>query len=904
MTLDRLLLIVRLRLRSLFGGAAVDRELDEELRDHVERQIEANVLAGMTPVEARRAALIAIGGVRQTAEQCRDQRGVRVYESLVADTRYAFRVLRRSPVFALVAISSLALGVGAFLAIFQLVDAIRLRTLPVEAPHELAEVRISGGRGGWGLSETAAEITQPLWDQIRAHQTVFDNVFAWGRGGMLMGTGVDAVPVRALYFSGESFTTLRLPPAHGRLLSAADDRPGCDGAVVLSHAFWQSRFGGDRAVLGTSITLLQQRFPIVGVTPPHFTGLEVGRAFDVALPICAVSRIGKSYERRDFWWLNVVGRLPAGASIAQAGEHLRALSPGLIDATLPPGHSQASLDTYRGFRFTAVSASHGVSRLRAAYEAPLWLLLGTTGLILLLTVANLATLMLARAHARRRELAMLVALGASRRRVITQIVIEALVLSAAGIALALPLALAAGRMLVAMLSADLDPLHVPLGIDWRAAAVAAVVVVVTALMFGMLPALQASRFDPLAVLRSGGRSQTVDRRRATLQRGLVVGQLAICFVLMVSAMLFVRSLHNITATDIGFNPDGLQIVGFGDPNLNRLSHAERHAFQQTLIETVGSIPGVRSAGAASQVPLSGASWTQGFHLPGNPERLSAKFNYVSPEYFHTLQIPIHSGRAFDAADRAQSRPVAIVNDAFVRRFLGEAPNAVAIQTTVEPNYPQTTYEVVGRVGNTKYGDVREDDLPIVYVPLAQAPIISSWKSVIVRTALAPGAITEEVRRRVRAVNPDLWVRVTDLRTQLDQRLVRERMLAWLAGVFGVLAVSLAGIGLYGLIAYLSLGRRSEMGVRLALGASRGNVVLMILRESAWLISAGLGAGLVLGFALSRGASRLLFQLAPTDAMTWAAAALVLAAVAGIAAFVPAWRTSRLDPLATLRAEQS
>jgi len=316
MTLDRLRQVVRLRLRSLFSGAAVDHELDEELRDHVERQTEANLLSGMTPVEARRAALVAIGGVRQTAEQCRDQRGVRAYESLAADTRYAFRVLRRSPAFALVAISSLALGIGAFLAIFQLVDAIRLRTLPVEAPHELVDVRINGGRGGWGLSDTAAEITQPLWQQIRAQQTVFHHVFAWGRTGMLMGTGVDAVPVRGLYFSGESFATLRLSPAHGRLFSSADDRPGCEGAVVLSHAFWQSRFGGDRAVLGTSITLLQQRFPIVGVAPPDFTGLEVGRAFDVALPICASSLFGKSYERRDFWWLNVIGRLPTGVSIA------------------------------------------------------------------------------------------------------------------------------------------------------------------------------------------------------------------------------------------------------------------------------------------------------------------------------------------------------------------------------------------------------------------------------------------------------------------------------------------------------------------------------------------------------------------------------------------------------------
>jgi putative ABC transport system permease protein len=904
MTVDRLRQIVRLRLRSLFSGTSVDRELDEELRYHVEQQIQSNLERGMTPIEARRAALVAMGGVRQTAEQCRDQRGFRGVDAAVADSRYAFRVLKRSPVFGIVAIASLALGIGAFLTMFQLVDAIRLRPLPVDDAHELVEIRIQGGRGGWGISNTAAEITLPLWEQIRTHQTVLADVFAWGREGLLMGTGAEAVPVRGLYFSGGVFPALRTTPAHGRLLSPADDEPGCEGAVVLSHAFWRSRLGGDPAVIGASITLLQQRFPVIGVAPPEFTGLEVGRAFDVALPICAASRFGPSYVRRDFWWLNVMGRLPAAISLAQAGEHLRALSPGLIEATLPPGHSPESLARYRGFGFTAVDGSRGVSRLRAAYESPLWVLLGTTGLILLLTLSNLATLMLARAHARRRELAMLVALGASRGRLISQIVLEAVFLSAAGVALALPLAIAAGRLLVAMLSTEFDPLHVALGIDWRAAGVAAAVVAITALAFGVLPALHSSRFDPLPVLRSGGRSHTVDRRRAALQRLLVAGQMAMCFVLVVSALLFARSLYNITATDVGFNPNGLQVVGFGDPNVTRLSLAERHVFQQALIDTIGSIPGVQSAGAVSQVPLSGASWNQAFHLRGNAERLSAKFTYVSPGYFQTLQVPVHWGRAFDAADRAQSRPVAIVNDAFVHRFLGGTADAAVVKTFTEPGYPPTAYEVVGRVGNTKYGDVREDDLPIVYVPLAQAPTMTTWKSVIVRTSLTPGALGESVRRRVKALNPDIWVRMTDLPAQLDQRVVRERMMAWLAGAFGVLAVSLAAVGLYGLMAYLSVGRRAEIGVRLALGATRAGVVLMMVRESAGLVAAGLGAGLVLSFLLARGASSLLFQLAPTDALTWAGAGIALAIVAGIAAVVPAWRTAGLDPVTTLRAEES
>ena len=906
MSIDRLRQIVRLRLRSLFSGTSVDRELDEELRYHIEQQVEANLAGGMTPEAARTAALRAIGGLQQRREECRDTRGIGAYETAVANTRYAMRVLKRSPIFATVAIASLTCGVAAFLAMFQLLDAVRLRVLPVDDAHQLVEVRIDGGRGGWGLSDTAAEMTQPLWREIRANQTVLSDLFAWGRANFLMGDGASAVPVRGLYVSGELFSALRLQPTRGRLISVADDQPGCEGAVVLSHAFWQSTFGGDHSVLGAPITLLQQRFTIIGVAPSQFTGLEVGRAFDVALPVCAAARIGRGFERRDYWWLNVMGRLSADVTLAQAGEQLRAMSASLVDATLPAGYSARSLDQYRSFRFTAVSASRGVSRLRAAYESPLWLLLGTTGLILLLTVANLATLMLARAHARRRELAMLIALGASRRRLISQIVIESLLLSGIGVALALPLAVAAGRVLVTMLSSDLDPLYVSLGTDWRAVGVAAAVVVATSLVFGLLPAFQSMRFDPLSVLRSGGRTQTVDRRRATLQRGLVIGQLAICFVLVVSALLFLRSMQNIAAVNAGFNPDGLKVVGFGDPHLDRMTLAQRRVFQDALIEAIGAIPGVQTAGAGSQVPLSGASWTQGFHLlGGGSDQLSAKFTYVSPGFFRTLQIPVHSGRVFATSDTAESKPVAIVNDAFARRFLGGTQDAAAaLRTTLEANYPSTTYEIVGRVGNIKYGDVREDDQPIVYIPLAQSPVMSSWKSVIVRTSLTPTAVMEAARRRVAALNPGIYLRVTDMREQLDRRLVRERMMAWLAGVFGILAISLAAVGLYGLITYLSLGRRSEIGVRLALGASRASVLVMMLRESAWLIGAGLAAGVALSLPLSRAASRLLFQLTPTDSATWLGAGLALVGVAAIAAIVPAWRTAGQDPLETLRAEQT
>ena len=548
-----------------------------------------------------------------------------------------------------------------------------------------------------------------------------------------------------------------------------------------------------------------------------------------------------------------------------------------------------------------------MSRLRTVYATPLWLLLGTTGLILLLTTGNLATLMLARANARRREFSVLVALGAARRRLISQIVAEAVVIAAAGVCLAVPVALGASRTLIALISTDMDPLHVALDLDWRVVGFAAAVALLTSLVFGLAPALQSSKLDPAAALQAGGRSQTTDRRRATFQRSLVIGQLAVCFVLVVSALLFVRSFQKLATTEVGFNANNLKVVSFGDPYISRLPHHQRLAFQRELIETLGSIPGVESAAAASQTPLSGASWTQAFTIPrlSGTDRLGAKFTYVSPGYFQTLQVPILSGRDIGPLDAAASKPIALVNETFVRKFLGGSPPvAVTFRTVGEAGYPPTEYEVVGMVGDTKYGDVREEPTPIVFVPLAQVPTLSSWKNVLLRTAAGQGAITHEVKRRVARLDPEIVVFVGDLPQQLRNRLTRERVLAWLAAVFGVLAISLAAIGLYGLIAYLSHSRRNEIGVRLALGARRSEVVLMMLKEMAWLLIAGVGAGVIVSLGLARAIGTLVFGLSSNDITTFAVSGLTLAAAAGIAALVPAWRASRVDPIATLRAETS
>jgi predicted permease len=905
MTLDRLRQIIRLRLRSLVSGSAVDRELDDELRYHVEQQIDANIANGMTPDAARTAALRAIGGLEQRKEECRDQRGVTIVESTIQDTRHAWRVLQRSPVFAAVAVSSLALGLGVFMAIFQLVDAIRLRPLPIADAHELVEIKVAGGRGGWGVTQSGfAEATTPLWEALRAEQHSLSEIFAWSRTNVLVGRGPDAEPARALLVSGEMFPALRVKPVRGRLLSTADDQPGCAGGVVLSHAYWQTHFGGDVAIVGRAVTVLQQPFDVVGVAPPEFTGLEVGQGFDVAMPICAATLFSRSNDRRDYFWLTVMGRLAPGVTLAQAAEDVRGLSPGLFESLIPEGYSAPSLEQYRAFRYTAEPASHGVSRLRTTYATPLTLLFGTTGLILLLTTGNLATLMLARGSARRREFAMLVALGAARRRLIAQIVAEALMLSAAGVALAVPIALLCSRTMIQLLSTEGNELLLALDPDWRLLMFGAGVAVITALAFGLGSALPSSRFDPLAVLRSG-RSVTHDRSRAAFQRALVIGQLAVCFVLIVSSLLFVRSFRNLSTIDVGFNPADLQVIRFADPYMDRLPMPRRLVFQQQLIDEIASMPGVESAAAITQVPLGGSSWGQGFTFGPANTRAGAKFTYASAGLFETLQIPIRRGRGITALDTPAAKPVAIVNDAFIRKFLGTGEAiGTTLRTVGEAGYPPTVYEIVGVVGDIKYGDLREDLTPIVYIPLMQVPTLTSWKSVMLRTRLTRAAVTDEAKRRISRLNPELRIAVGEMPVQLRERLVRERMLAWLAGAFGVLAITLAAVGLYGLIAYLSLSRRAEIGLRLALGARRSEVISLMMSQTLWLVACGVAGGAALSLVTLRGVRALLVGLDPSDPTTLMVAGLTVGVIAAVASLVPAIRASRVDPMTTLRAEES
>jgi predicted permease len=832
--------------------------------------------------------------------------GTQIVDDVIRDAQYGLRLLRRTPVFAAVAILSLALGIGANATIFQLIDTVRFRSLPVADPQGLTEVR-ADGVNGFGISAGFnAAVTYPLWEQLRAQQTAFASLFAWGNAQFLAGRGSEARQVRGLWVGGDFFRVLGITPERGRLLTADDDRRGCGaGAAVVSHAFWQTHLGGRETAIGSTLTVQDQPFAVVGVTPAGFTGLEVGQSFDIALPVCSAALWGDSLDRRDLWWLTVMGRLKPDWTMPRANAYLRALSPGLLDATVPSGYGADLTAQYRAFRFGVVPAGRGVSRLRGAYGTALSLLFALTGLVLLITCANLATLTLARASAREREIAVRVALGASRTRVLSLMLIESLLVAVGGAALAVPVALVSGRALLAFLDTSSSPVMLNLTADWRLLAFVGTSAALTSMLFGLVPALRVSFVDPITAMRQSSRGLTVDRHRARFQRGLVVGQIAVSLVLIVSALLFVRSFRNLTLVDAGFEPEGTVAVWALDRQATGLSIEQRVAFQQRLVDEIGSVPGVAAAAAATHVPISGDSWWHFFRVTSRAgdERQGSRFTYVSPGYFGALRIPIRSGRDFQASDNARSRRVMLVNESFVRTHLGGlSPIGARLRTIAEAGYPETTYEIIGVVGNTKYADLREEMPPIAFVPIAQNPDLQPWAPVIVRRSAASSGITAAIVQRVKALNPAIAVQFTELKSQIGDRLVTERTTAWLAGAFGVLATIMVTVGLYGIIAYLTVSRRHEIGIRLSLGSTRTQILMLVLRDSLWLLALGLLIGIPLAAVAMRGATTLLFALSPTDVPTMVGAAAVLAVAAVLAGAVPAWRAARVDPGIALRCD--
>jgi predicted permease len=814
---------------------------------------------------------------------------------LMQDLRYAVRTIAHSPGFALTVVLTLALGIGANTAIFQLIDAVNLRTLPIQHPEELAAVRIIGGNKGFGVNPGRyTDLTRPIWLEVRDHQQAFSGIFAWALNDARIGEASALRRARVLFVTGAAFRTLGVQPWRGRLIEPADEGACPSSNVVVSYAYWQREMGGRPLGNDAWITVNLERKAIVGVTPPEFFGLAVGERFDVAIPMCQ----GKQPLRRELFDVAVMGRLRPDWTIDRASEHLQALSPGIFDAVTPDGYSANSTKTFKAFRMGVYPGSFGVSWLRQEFDTPLRLLLAITGLVLMMACANLANLMLARMTSRDREVAVRLALGASRIRLLRQFLTESLLLAAIGAIAAVGIAQVLTRVLIwALTTQDGGPI-LSLTIDWRILLFAALVAVATCVIFGVAPALRVSRVEPAEAMRAGGRSMTGGRARFATQRLMVVTQIAVSLVLLVAALLFVRSFRNLMTFNPGMRTENISIGYFGYNRLN-LPKERFNEFSRALLDEIRATPGVVSAGTSTQVPLLGGSWSHGVFVGAIEDW--TKFTWVSPGYFETMGIPILQGRDFTIHDTAGSRRVAIVNEAFVRTFTpNRNPIGETLRTNPEPNYPATTYEIVGVIPDTQYHSLRGAPPQMAFAPDSQFPNIGPWATVVIHSTIDPASAIAAVKQRVLTAHPEMLAEFDIFQTRIHEGLLRERLLAMLAGFFGALAAVLAMIGLYGMISYAVNQRRQEIGIRVALGARRLQIIGMVMKEAARLMIVGTAIGTALALLAGRSATTFLFGLTSYDPSTIGGAILLLAAIAAAASFLPARGAARLDPLTALR----
>jgi predicted permease len=887
--------------------AGFEREMRDEMRIHLELYQEDLRRRGVPEEEARRRAVAEFGSVDARTEECRDAVGLRLVDELRGDVGYAFRLLRRSPAFTLVALLSLGLGIGANTAIFSLVDIVLVKTLPVDDPQRLFFVDNSAGRFGGGSGPP-----YPCFELLRDHNRFLSGIAAFAP--RMVKVSIDGVPeqVRGLYASGSYFDVLGVRPSHGRMLTPADDsepgRGGPHGAVaVISDGFWTRRFGRDPAVLGKHVQVGTHSATIVGVTPPGFFGLQAGTPVDITIPMMLVDDGLQSLQAKKSWWMSVIGRVAPGATPEQARADLEALWDGyMTDVGIPRDKRGA----FSGIAL--VPAARGANALRETYAEPLMIVMAIVGVVLLIGCANVANLLLARATARQTEMAVRLAIGASRGRLIRQLLTEGIVLVTLGAGAGLLFARWGASFLVAMLAGPAERVVLEPHFDLRVLGFTAGVSVATALLFSLAPALRATRVD---AAKPGAAGATTTHNH--LGRTLVVVQVTLSVLLLCGAALFLRTLHNLNSAASGFERDGVvtmkieatvpgRTVPPKTPAEYRADHARLGAIWSGFIERVREVPGVSSAAVAAMNPLSG--WFRGvriaIHGPvqGPEKDRGVSLNQVTDGYFEATGIRLLAGRLFTPRDRSGSPRVAILNETAARAFFGaESP----LGRTV--NFPgqrvADEFEIVGVVADTRYKDLRTPDARMAYLPLEQAidPITSAVVAV-----RGPGDVTR-LAQSIRAIATEtvpggFVAEIVTMAQVVEMSLVRERMLAMLATFFAALALILACIGLYGVVAYRVARRTREIGIRIAVGASQPSVVWMMVRETLLLVIIGSALGTLASLAANLYIAGQLFGVTPRDPVAIVAALSVLGIVTMAAGYVPARRASRIDPVRALRTE--
>jgi putative ABC transport system permease protein len=894
------------RLRSLFRRDAVESEADAELRFHFDQQVEKYIKSGRTREEAMRRARLEFGGHEQLKEEIRDARGVNLIETLFQDIRYGLRILGRTPVISCVAVLSLALGIGANTAIFSLIDTVMLRMLPVQKPEELVQLLRANFSG---TGEGSPSFTNPLWEQVRDHQDVFSGAFAWGNSPFDLSQGGAVHYAEGIFASGSYFNTLGVRPAAGRLIGPSDDARGCPAVAVLSYGFWRDHFGGTQEAIGSTLSLNNHPFQIIGVSAPGFYGVEVGNKFDVAVPICSADVFdGKDsrLDHRSWWWLSVMGRVKADVSQDQLKARLGVLSPPIFSGALPKDWDDKGKARFLKLTLVASPAGTGISYLRRRFEQPLHILMGVVGLVLLIACANIASLMLARATARHRELAVRKALGASRARLIRQLLTECVLLSTAGAMLGIFFARWGSSLLVRYISTGDNKVFLDLTFDWRILSFTAGVAVFTGILFGVLPAFRSTRVSLTSAMKG---SQAVDAQsRAKFRPGrwIVASQVALSLVLLVASGLFLRSLVKLVTMDVGFDRNNVLIVHANLHNA-KVAPDQQPAMFDEIESRLRTLPGVVSASRSVMTPVSNYVWNSDLEVdtPNAPTGDAALgfFNFISPGYFGTVRTPLLAGRNFNDGDEKAAPLVAVVNETLARRFFpaGDALGKY-FRIHADPGKPAPPIQIVGLVKDAKYESLREEAHATAYFPIAQVTEPVEEQVFELRTTTRPSALVPSVQEAVAAVSKAIPLDFGTLAEQVDDSLVQERLLATLSTFFGALALLLAMIGLYGALSYLVAQRQREFGIRKALGAPQNSILGLVMRDVFLVLGGGVTAGVCISLAAVELLQKMLFGLAARDTVTLLASVGVLSAVALFAGYVPARRAMRVDPMVALRYE--
>jgi predicted permease len=880
-------------------------DIHEEIQFHRDRLIEDYIAGGLSRAEAERRALLEFGGVPQIVEAVRDVRG-RWLEDFAKDLRYASRTLLRSPGFSAVAVLLLALAIGANAAIFSMINAVMLKTLPVREPERLVQIaRIVSDE----KADQPVGVSLPLFDYLRDRVRSVSGASAHWSTDLPIAMDGEEEFVTADLVTGGYYAALGLDPLAGRLLTPADDDPASPtSAAVIGERYWQRRFGRSPAAIGKVVTIRDHSFTIVGVTPAAFQSLRPGHVVDVTVPQSRlVGELDGEKTRRDptMYWLSLIARLKPGTTVDQANAEVQVLWRAFMQsvAAAAPDAPESERAEILSARAGVLPAADGVNTLRYDHRRSLLILMGIVTLVLLLACVNLSGMLLARAAARQREVSIRLAIGAGRGRLIRQFLTESLLLAAMGGVLGLGAARWFSARLVAMV-ANGDALALSVAPDARVLAFTAAISVVACLVAGLAPAIQAVRVNAnpaLQEVRVGGHGP----RR--LGEALVVAQLAISMVLIVGATLFLGTLVRLYAVDRGFDGRGVLIV---DLRSSREYGAERGgAVKRALIDRLRAVPGVRVVSATRVLPVGGSLWTKEVQVEGRAPRSAgtdgadtAAFNVIGPAYFSTLGTPLVSGREFDDRDRERSPRVAIVNQAFARSFFGAGPALGRRVTT-----GGVAYEIVGVVRDAKYRSLRDPATKTVYIPWTSRegdqPSDYAFLVGVADPGGDPMRVAPLLEPLVHEVDPALHVRAAYSYTALvDRSLVTERLLAALGGAFGLLALIVAGLGVFGVLAFQVARRTNELGVRAALGATPRAMTWLVLRQVAWMTLPGivLGSG---GALLVAGLARnVLFGLTPTEPRIFLVAALVLASSAALAGWLPARRAARVDPLIALRHE--